>query len=184
MPRFSSGSHRPFARRPSSPRFRARRARRRTIRRRLKKSISGGSSSGIRFSRHEDVACASCHHPDFGYAESRPLDWSARARLGAGRRFDRPGTRPFVKRNSQTVLNAAFNGIDGAAARSGARADLVGRARRRDLEAQALKAVEGARRDSAAVYPEAAASTASSRSLRAIPDYHVRSRRRLADRRP
>ena len=50
-----------------------------------------------------DVACATCHHPDFGYADGRDLP------IGVG------GTglahaRRFVKPNSQSLLNVAFNG--------------------------------------------------------------------------
>src|SRR4026207_2076955 len=63
-------------------------------------------------SGQKDVACASCHHPDFGYAENLDLSIGANGvGLGAARMF--PPDRPvrFVKRNSQTVLNTAFNGV-------------------------------------------------------------------------
>ena len=60
-----------------------------------------------------DVACATCHHPDFGYAE--PLDISIGVNgvgLGSLRRFNTENEIPFVARNSQSVLNSAFNGMD------------------------------------------------------------------------
>ena len=55
-----------------------------------------------------DVACASCHHPDNDYAEELETSLGVGARgLSRGRRG---GT--LVKRNSMTILNIAFNGID------------------------------------------------------------------------
>lgn len=64
-------------------------------------------------SGNKDVACATCHHPSFGYAE--PLDISIGVNgVGFGRkRHFRPKNKiPFVKRNAHTILNTAFNGID------------------------------------------------------------------------
>src|SRR5687768_10529239 len=67
----------------------------------------------------KDVACATCHHPAFGYADGIDLSIGANgAGLGPARTF-LPGHagRP-VKRNSQSVLNVGFNGLTatGAAA--------------------------------------------------------------------
>lgn len=64
-------------------------------------------------SGNKDVACASCHHPDFGFAESLELSIGVNAKgLGSKRHFTANNDIPFVKRNSQTILNTAFNGID------------------------------------------------------------------------
>src|SRR5262245_60149596 len=61
----------------------------------------------------KDVACATCHHPDFGYAENLDISIGVHGvGLGASRRFGAAGSRRFVKRNSQSILNVAFNGID------------------------------------------------------------------------
>src|SRR5688572_32076458 len=63
-------------------------------------------------SGQKDVACATCHHPDFGYSDGLDLSvGTGGVGLGAARAFA-PGhpSRP-VKRNSQTVLNAAFIGL-------------------------------------------------------------------------
>lgn len=61
----------------------------------------------------KDVACATCHHPDNGYAEFRDLSIGPNARgLGSKRKFNSGNDIPFVKRNSQTIINSAFNGID------------------------------------------------------------------------
>jgi cytochrome c peroxidase len=56
----------------------------------------------------KDVACVSCHHPDFGYADG--LDFSQ----GVGGVGLGPNRMNGVKtlRNAPTVINAAFNGID------------------------------------------------------------------------
>ncbi len=60
----------------------------------------------------KDVACATCHHPDFGYAESIDLSIGVNGNgLGEKRRFRDNNNIPFTKRNSQSLLNIAFNGI-------------------------------------------------------------------------
>lgn len=64
-------------------------------------------------SGNKDVACSTCHHPEFGYAE--PLDLSIGANgegLGYNRTFKTPNNIPHVKRNAHIILNAAYNGID------------------------------------------------------------------------
>ena len=61
----------------------------------------------------KDVACATCHHPDNGYAEFRDLSIGVNGKgFGVSRAFNKPNTIPFVKRNAHTVLNTAFNGIN------------------------------------------------------------------------
>src|SRR5262245_17898690 len=83
----------------------------------------------------KDVACATCHHPRFGYAEDRDISIGAHGvGLGAGRRFDATARR-FVKRNSQTVLNAAFNGLEAGQSYDPARAPMFWDVRARSLEA-------------------------------------------------
>ncbi|MBX3238931.1 MAG: hypothetical protein KIT80_09135 [Chitinophagaceae bacterium] len=64
-------------------------------------------------SGNKDVSCATCHHPEFGYAESLDLPIGVNGRgLGQNRVFKKPNNIPFTKRNSQSLLNIAFNGID------------------------------------------------------------------------
>lgn len=55
-----------------------------------------------------DVACATCHHPDHGYADGRSTS------LGVGGIGLGPNRRggDFIDRNSPTIINTAFNGID------------------------------------------------------------------------
>ena len=60
-----------------------------------------------------DVACASCHHPDFAYADGRPLSLGpGSVGLGPARTDTTGGAIPVVKRNSPTILNVGFNGLD------------------------------------------------------------------------
>ncbi|MFT3747915.1 MAG: cytochrome-c peroxidase [Agriterribacter sp.] len=61
----------------------------------------------------KDVACATCHHPEFGYAESLELPIGVNGKgLGERRTFNKHNDIPFTKRNAQSLLNVAFNGID------------------------------------------------------------------------
>ena len=60
----------------------------------------------------KDVACATCHHPNHGYTEF--LDVSIGVNgvgLSSKRKFKTHNTIPHLKRNSQSILNTAFNGI-------------------------------------------------------------------------
>ncbi len=64
-------------------------------------------------SGNKDVACATCHHPNTGYAEFLDISIGTNAKgLGSSRKFNTPNDIPFVKRNSQTIINTAFNGIN------------------------------------------------------------------------
>lgn len=64
-------------------------------------------------SGNKDVSCATCHHPNNGYAEFLDISIGVNGRgLGAKRTFNKPNIIPFVKRNAHTILNTAFNGID------------------------------------------------------------------------
>jgi cytochrome c peroxidase len=60
----------------------------------------------------KDVSCATCHHPQFGFAENLELSIGVNGKgLGSKRQFLPPNDIPFVKRNSQSIINVAFNGI-------------------------------------------------------------------------
>ncbi|MCC6243296.1 MAG: cytochrome-c peroxidase [Gemmatimonadaceae bacterium] len=94
-------------------------------------------------SGHKDVACATCHHPDFGYAE--PLDVSIGAHgqgLGTSRTFTSGQPARFVKRNSQTLLNTAVNGITASGTYEPATAPMFWDVRTQGLEAQALEPIK------------------------------------------
>jgi cytochrome c peroxidase len=61
-----------------------------------------------------DVACATCHHANYGYAENLDISIGVNGiGLGSARRLGSSSQAiPLVRRNSQTLLNSAFNGID------------------------------------------------------------------------
>jgi len=122
-----------------------------------------------------DIACATCHHPDFGYAE--PLDLSigtGGAGLGVARAF-MPGApvRP-VKRNSQTVLNAAFNGIDATGTHDPSSAPMFWDLRVRSLEAQALEPIKALDEMRGETYPEDRAVATVVDRLASIAEYRER----------
>jgi len=86
-------------------------------------------------SGNKDVSCATCHHPDLAYADGIELSLGVGGTgLGTERRR---GT--LVKRNSPTVLNTAFNGIDNEGNYSVEEAPMFWDLRVESLENQALE---------------------------------------------
>jgi cytochrome c peroxidase len=76
-------------------------------------------------SGQKDVACATCHHPAFGYADGLDLSIGANGvGLGTARAFDPAHPSRLVKRNSQSLLNVAFNGLGAAAGATAAGAPM------------------------------------------------------------
>lgn len=94
-------------------------------------------------SGNKDVACATCHHPNNGYAEFLDISIGANASgLGSKRKFKTPNDIPFVKRNSQTVINTAFNGIDTRERYDPESAPMFWDDRAKSLEMQALEPIK------------------------------------------
>ncbi len=61
-------------------------------------------------SGEQDVACATCHHPNRGYADGIDLSIGVG---GVGLAENRTlGHTGFVSRNAPTIINTAFNGIN------------------------------------------------------------------------
>jgi cytochrome c peroxidase len=119
-----------------------------------------------------DVACASCHHPQFGYAENRDLSIGVTGTgLGHRRRFAAGTTIPFVKRNSQTILNVAFNGADESARYDPSAAPMFWDVRASSLERQSLEPIKALEEMRGTTYAEEAAVDAVVARLRAIPEY-------------
>lgn len=89
-----------------------------------------------------DIACGTCHHPAFGYTDGRDLPIGTGGKgMGPGRTFP-GGAGPLVKRNSQTILNVAFNGIDSAGHVDPVHAPMFWDSRAHGLEEQALIPIE------------------------------------------
>ena len=123
-------------------------------------------------SGQKDVACATCHHPAFGYSDGLALSIGANGvGLGTARTFA-PGhpARP-VKRNSQTILNVAFNGLTAGTESTAADAPMFWDLRVRSLEAQALEPIKAIEEMRGSTYPEDRAVTTVVSRLNAIPEY-------------
>jgi cytochrome c peroxidase len=137
-------------------------------------------------SGNRDVACASCHHPDFAWADGRALSLgTGSAGLGPSRRDITGGAIPVVRRNSPTILNVVFNGLDGNSRRRRQRQQFDGTvasvdqanapmfwdSRLRSLEAQALEPIKAFEEMRGTAYPEEQALDTVVARLQAIPEY-------------
>lgn len=93
-------------------------------------------------SGNKDVACATCHHPNNGYAEFLDISIGPNSRgMGRKRKFNSPNDIPFVKRNAQTIINTAFNGIDPYNRYDPEQASMFWDDRVKSLEKQALEPI-------------------------------------------
>jgi len=102
----------------------------------------------------QDVACATCHHPRFGYAENRDLPVGTTGiGLGSLRKFAPGSTIPFTKRNSPTVLNVAFSGSDESGRYDPATAPMFWDMRIKSLESQALEPLKAQEEMRGDTYP-------------------------------
>src|SRR5258708_19298524 len=120
----------------------------------------------------QDVACASCHHPQNGYAEDRDLSLGVTG-IGLGKsRHQAPGsTIPIVKRNSPTVLNIAFSGSDQSGSYDPATAPMFWDMRVKSLEKQALEPLKANDEMRGTTYPEDEAVASVVAKLQANAEY-------------
>jgi len=126
-------------------------------------------------SGQRDVACATCHHPEFGYAESQEISIGVNGHgFGSKRVFGESNDVPFTKRNAHTILNAAFNGITADGTYDPANAPMFWDLRSEGLEAQALEPLKAFEEMRGHPYPTEAALDSAVARLRAIPDYRQR----------
>jgi cytochrome c peroxidase len=156
--------------------------------------VNAGSKAAIELGRllfwdpilsgNRDIACATCHHPDFAYADGRDLSLgTGSVGLGPARRDISNGRIPVVKRNSPTVLNTAYNGVE---ERRGRRRGLEPRPpaavnqtaapmlwdnRIRSLETQALEPLKSREEMRGDAYSEDSAVENVVARLRANPEY-------------
>lgn len=123
-------------------------------------------------SGQKDVACATCHHPEFGYAESLEISIGANGHgFGSRRAFADPNDVPFTKRNAHTVVNAAFNGITADGTYDPAKAPMFWDLRSESLEAQALEPIKSFEEMRGHPYQTEAALDSAVARLRAIAEY-------------
>jgi len=94
-------------------------------------------------SGNKDVSCATCHHPDNGYAEFLDISIGPNATgLGSRRKFNTPNDIPFVKRNAPTIINSAYNGMDAFGNYEPSEATMFWDDRVKSLEVQALEPIK------------------------------------------
>ena len=123
---------------------------------------------------NKDVACATCHHPDFGYSDGRDLSIGANGvGLGSTRTFAEGHTSRPVKRNSQTIVNVAFNGLAVETRSIASAAPMFWDLRVRSLEAQALEPIKAADEMRGNAYGEDGAVAAVVSRLASIPEYRT-----------
>lgn len=123
-------------------------------------------------SGNKDVACASCHHPEFGYAESLEISIGVNGHgFGGKRAFRLPNDIPFTKRNSQTILNTAFNGITSDGKYDPSRAPMFWDLRKTSLEAQALEPIKTLEEMRGQSYETDSVLAEVINRLRAFPEY-------------
>ena len=90
-------------------------------------------------SGEKDVACATCHHPDFGYSDGRELPIGVGGEgLGPARIDAVNDNISLAGRNSPTIINTIFNGISPNGNFDPATAPMFWDNRVKSLETQAL----------------------------------------------
>ena len=118
-------------------------------------------------SGNKDVACATCHHPDNGYAENLDLSIGVGGHGLSANRVD----GSLVKRNAPTILNTAFNGIDSAGNYDPLNTAMFADNRQNSLEAQALEVVTSLTEMRGNVYTIEETPAILSMRLNEIPEY-------------
>ncbi|MDO7885639.1 cytochrome-c peroxidase [Hymenobacter cheonanensis] len=120
----------------------------------------------------KDVSCASCHHPATGYADALDLAIGENGRgLGTARHFQAPNTIPFGQRNTQTVLNTAYNGLTTNGSVDPALASMFWDSRAQSLETQALRPLSTLEEMRGHAYAEGLALDSAVARLRRVPAY-------------
>ena len=120
----------------------------------------------------KDVACASCHHPSLAFAEHRDLSIGVNGQgLGSKRFFQQPNDIPFTKRNSPTIVNTAFNGIDFRNSYDPQHAPMFWDLRAKGLEEQALEPIKSLEEMRGRQYTEAEIMGEVLSRLKALPAY-------------
>ncbi|NNM31975.1 MAG: hypothetical protein HKO53_02865 [Gemmatimonadetes bacterium] len=134
--------------------------------------------------RANDMSCATCHHPDFGFADGRPLSAGVSGAqfsatdLGPGRVV--PGLSivtgeplGIVPRNAPSIFNTAFNGQNSASPTTESFMFFDGRVTE-GLEAQAILPITSRDEMAGGAYGEDVAQDSVVARLRAIPEYVIR----------
>lgn len=120
----------------------------------------------------KDIACASCHHPATGYAEFLDLSIGSNGQgLGSKRAFKEPNDIPQMKRNSPTILNTAYNGIQGKDDYLPENAPMFWDDRVKSLEKQALEPIKTLEEMKGIHFSKSQILTEVAGRLQSIPEY-------------
>lgn len=126
-------------------------------------------------SGNRDVACATCHHPSSGYAESLDISIGVNGQgFGRRRAFKTPNKIPFTKRNSPTILNTAFNGINNNKQYAPENAPMFWDLRVESLENQALEPIKSLEEMKGLHYSKEEILPEVVNRLKQIPEYRER----------
>lgn len=118
------------------------------------------------------VSCATCHHPQHGWADGRPTPLGVHATgLGPARRLVQGAAFTPLTRNTPTILNAAFNGIASGKTYDPSQAPMFWDNRVSSLETQALAPIRQREEMRGDVCSEAEAVPRMVARLMAIPEY-------------
>ncbi len=128
-----------------------------------------------------EIACATCHHPQFGWADARTTPLGVHASgLGPQRLRTRSGDFPALLRNTPTLLNVAFNGIASGKPHDPTQAPMFWDNRVLSLETQALTPIHNREEMRGDTCTEAQAIPAMIERLQAIAEYRQRFRQAFA----
>lgn len=122
-----------------------------------------------------EVACATCHHPDYGWADGRttPLGVNASG-IGPKRKLSASSNLAPMLRNTPTILNAAFNGIAANKTYAPKTAPMFWDNRAQSLESQSLMPIQTREEMRGDVCSQSEAVPEMVARLQAIPEYRSR----------
>lgn len=127
----------------------------------------------------KDVACGTCHHPDFGMADGRDLPAGPTGRGLGPERTLRDSAIPPEARNAPTMINVGLNQF---AAQVTAEGFMFWDGRARSLERLAVQPLRERSEMRGDAYPVPVAVDSAMERLRAIPGYVERFRDAFPDR--
>ncbi len=125
-------------------------------------------------SGEKDIACATCHHPDFGYADGRALPIGVGGEgLGPDRQDVTNDDIGLGQRNSPTIINTVFNGMDEDGNYDPVQAPMFWDIRLRSLEAQALGPLQSFEEMRGHAFDQHLAVDSIVNRIRSIPEYQI-----------
>ncbi len=120
----------------------------------------------------KDVACASCHHASMGYTDNLDLAIGSNGvGLGTARHFASPNDIAFTKRNTPTIVNTAFNGMDENGLYDPLTAGMFFDLRVSSLETQSLQPIQTLEEMMGHKFTSATALDSVVNRLKSIPEY-------------